>query len=56
MIIALQEVGAPAQKEITFELDPKSKTCDLEFSWDNEWRVIASGAKPKKVKRVKYQA
>ncbi len=41
-------------KEITFELNPKNKDCDLEFSWNNEWRVMASGAKPQKVKRVKY--
>jgi hypothetical protein len=43
-------------KEITFELDPKSTECNLEFSWNNEWRIVASGAKPKKVKRVKYHA
>ena len=43
-------------KEIIFELDPKNKECDLEFSWYNQWRVVASGAKAQKVKRVKYQA
>jgi hypothetical protein len=42
-------------KEITFELDPKSTECNLEFSWDNEWRIVASGATPKKVIRSKYQ-
>jgi hypothetical protein len=43
-------------KEIIFELDPKSTECNLEFSWNNEWRIVASNAKPKKVTRVKYQA
>ena len=43
-------------KEIVFELDSQNSDCDLEFSWDNEWRVVASGAKPKQVKRVKFHA
>ncbi len=43
-------------KEIIFELDANNKEYNLEFSWNNEWRVIAAGATPKKVKRVKYQA
>jgi hypothetical protein len=43
-------------KEIIFEIAPDKKECDLEFSWQDSWRVIASQAKPKKIKKVNYSA
>ena len=44
-------------KEIIFDLDPEKKEYNLNFSWDNEWRVNrASGAQPIRVKRLKYNA
>ena len=43
-------------KEITFEIDPAQKEYDLKFSWHNESRVIATGAKPQKVKKLKFNA
>jgi hypothetical protein len=41
-------------KEIVFELGPDQKEYNLEFSWHNNWRIIAQGAKPQKVKRLKF--
>jgi|GEM_PF-4483742 len=41
-------------KEVTFEIEPDKKECVLEFSWKNSWRVLASQAKPKKIKKVNY--
>lgn len=43
-------------KEITFELDKQKKEYDLEFSWHNQWRVIAGGATPQRVERLKYRS
>lgn len=43
-------------KEIIFDLSPEKKEYNINFSWDNEWRVIASGAQPIRVKRLKYNA
>lgn len=43
-------------KEVTFKLDSTNAQCDLKFSWDNEFRIIASSGKPQKVKRLKFKA
>ena len=43
-------------KEIMFTLTPSQKKYELGFSWDNEWRVNATGAKPQHAKRLKYNA
>lgn len=41
-------------KEIVFELEKDTSECDVQFSWNNQWRIIAGGAQPQKVKRMKF--
>lgn len=43
-------------KEIIFELAQDQKEYNLEFSWYDQWRIIAQGAKPQKVKHLKYNS
>lgn len=43
-------------KEICFELCPEKKSYLLNFSWYNQDRITAEGAKLKEVKRDKYRA
>ncbi len=42
-------------KEIVFELNPSKKKYNLNFSWHDKWRILAAGASPKDVKRMRYK-
>lgn len=43
-------------KEMRFELSPEKKAYLLNFSWYNNDRIFAEGAKLQEVKRVRYKA
>ncbi len=43
-------------KEVTFELNSQKKDYQLNFSWQDKWRISADGALPLEVKRMRYKA